>query len=143
MIPRLMILLFAAASCAGCEFTFPGRPSDFPTAVVEGKIVMDGKPLPAGGRGWVSFFPEGASRGDVSVCRLKADGVFRCDRVPVGPVNVRIDVAPNVAAIMSPIVRRRLILLRGPASPLRLTTSEGAVTRFDFDLTLSPDPPRS
>jgi hypothetical protein len=135
MIYRTIALLFVAMVLSGCEFTLPGRPSDFPKAVVEGKIVMEGQPLPNGGRGWVTFFPEGSSRGDVAVCRLNSDGRYRCDRVPVGPVNVRIDVAPSVAANILPIVKRRIMLLRGPASPLRITTTEGAVTRFDFDLT--------
>jgi hypothetical protein len=138
-----MALLVAVVLCAGCEFSLPGPPSEFPKAVVEGKITMDGKPLPSGGRGWVTFFPEGSSRGEVAVCRLEADGGYRCDHVPVGPVNVRIDVASIVAANISPIVRRRVSMLRGPASPLHVTTIEGAATRFDFDLTLSPDPPRT
>jgi hypothetical protein len=137
MFHRSAAFVLLATVGAGCEFTLPGRPSDFLKSVVEGKIVMEGQPLPNGGRGWVTFFPEGSSRGDVAVCRLNADGRYRCDRVPVGPVNVRIDVAPSVAANILPIVKRRIMLLRGPASPLRITTTEGAVTRFDFDLTRS------
>lgn len=131
------ILLSLATAAAGCEFTPPGRPSDFPKAVVEGKIVMEGQPLPSGGRGWVTFFPEGSSRGDVAVCRLNSDGSYRCDRVPVGPVNVRIDVAPSAATSLPPMTRRRVLLLRGPMSPLRITTTDAAVTRFDFDLARS------
>jgi len=134
MIFRRVALLFLATVASGCEFTAPGRPSDFPNSVVEGKIVMDGQPLPNGGRCWVTFFPEGSSRGDVAVCRLNSDGRYRCDHVPVGPLNVRIDVAPSAAVRIPLIVRRRVMLLRGPASPLRITTTEGAVTRFDFDL---------
>jgi hypothetical protein len=140
---RTAALLFVATVAAGCEFTPPGRPSDDLETVVEGTILLDGSPLPNGGRGWVTFFPEGSSQGDVAVCRLNADGSYRCDHVVVGPVNVRIDVAPSVAANIPPIIRRRIMTLRGPTSPLRSTTTAGAVTRFDFDLLHSPDPPRT
>ena len=137
MILRTVAILFVVAVGAGCEFTPPGRPSDFPKAVVEGTILLDGRPLPSGGKGWVTFFPEGGSRGDVAICRLNSDGSYRCDHVPVGPVNVRIDVAPSATADISPFVRRRITVLRGPASPLRITTAKDAVTRFAFDLVRS------
>ena len=85
MFIRTIALLFLATVASGCEFTLPGRPSDFPKAVVEGKIVIEGQPLPNGGRGWVTFFPEGSSRGDVAVCRLNSTAatgaiMFRSDR---------------------------------------------------------------
>jgi hypothetical protein len=132
----------AALVGAGCEFTAPGGPSEFPKAVVEGSVSLDGRPLPNGGVGWVTFFPEGAARGDVAVCRLNSDGSFRCDRVPVGPNHVRIDAAPSALATTPAIVRRRVQILRGPESPFRITTTAENVTRFDFDLLRTPDPAR-
>lgn len=131
---RCVAILAAVAPTIGCEFTFPGRPADFPTTTVEGAILIGGRPLPNGGTGWVTFFPEGSSLGDATVCRLKEDGTFYCDRVPVGPLNVRIDVAPSVMKDWPQPLRQRVVLLRGPQSPLRIESKSGETTRFDFDL---------
>ena len=125
---------FIALATTGCEFTLPGRRSDFPKTTVEGSILLGGQPLPNGGIGWVTFFPEGSSLGDATVCRLKPDGKYSCDRVPVGPVNVRIDVAPSVMVGWPLPLRQRVTLLRGPQSPIRITTKADETMRFDFDL---------
>jgi hypothetical protein len=140
MSARLAVLLCSASFGAGCEATLPGGPSAFPKAVVEGTVLSEGKPIPNDGVGWVTFYPEGSSLGDAAVCRLKPDGSYRCDHVPVGPLNVRIDVANSVS--LPPVIRRRINRLRGPESPLRVVSSTGAATRYDFDLALSPDPAR-
>ena len=140
MTTRAASLLCIAALSSGCEFTFPGRPSDFPKSVVKGKILLDGRPLPSDGAAWVTFYPEGASLGDAAVGRVNPSGEYRCDNVPVGPVNVRIDVASSV--VLPTIIRHRVNRLRGPESPLKITTTKEAATRFDFDLSRSPDPPR-
>jgi hypothetical protein len=62
------------------------------------------------------------------------DGRYRCDRAPAGPVNVRIDLAPAVLAAVPMELRRWVSVLRGPTTPLRMTTNADASTRFDFDL---------
>jgi hypothetical protein len=126
----MFVLMLATV---GCDYTLPSRPQQFPTSVVEGTILLAGKPLPNGGTGWVTFFPEGGSLGDPTVCRLKPDGSYFCDRVPVGPINVRINLAPSVLAQSPRIVRNHNAVLRGPASPLRIVAKQGETTLFDFD----------
>jgi hypothetical protein len=122
-----------AVITVGCDYTLPSRSQQFPTAVVEGIVLLAGKPLPNGGTGWVTFFPEGGSLGDPTVCRLKPDGTYFCDRVSVGPNNIRIDVAPSVLAQSPPIVKNSNAILRGPRSPLRIVTKSEEKARFDFD----------
>lgn len=133
MRPKL-VFVSAVATLTGCEFTLPGRPSEFTKTTVEGSILLGGRPLPNGGAGWVTFFPEGPSLGDATVCRLKEDGSYTCDRVPVGPLNVRIDVAPSVMKDWPQTLRQGIAMLRGPQSPLRIESKANEKTRFDFDL---------
>src|SRR4051812_5986031 len=140
MTPRIALVFLIASLGVGCDATFPERPSHSPKTVVEGRVLLEGRPLPNGGVGWVTFHPEGSSLGDVAVCRLQSDGSYRCDHVPVGPVNVRIDVAASVS--LPPMIRRRVNRLRGPESPLRIVTTRGTATSFEFELALSPDPKR-
>jgi hypothetical protein len=142
---RLLVIVVAVVTLTGCEFTLPSRPTDFPTTAVEGSILLGGRPLPNGGAGWVTFFPEGSSLGDATVCRLKEDGSYSCDRVPVGPLNVRIDVAPSVMKDWPQPLRQGVAILRGPQSPLRIESKAGEKTRFDFDMArlLEPAPRRT
>jgi hypothetical protein len=142
---RHVALVTAFATLTGCEFTLPGRPTDFPATIVEGSILLGGRPLPNGGAGWVTFFPEGSSLGDATVCRLKEDGSYICDRVPVGPLNVRIEVAPSVETDWPQSLRQGVAILRGPQSPLRIESKAGEKTRFDFDMArlLEPAPRRT
>jgi hypothetical protein len=133
-VSRRAALTITVFAVVGCEFTPPGGPTRFPKSSVEGAVLLAGRPLPNGATAWVTFYPEGSARGDVTVCRVNADGNYRSDHAPVGPLNVRIDVAPSVLAGLPFEVRRWVQVLRGPGSPLRMETREGEVTRFDFDL---------
>ena len=80
MIP--LVLLLAAAGC-GEEL----GPEPMPTARVSG-VVRVGKT--AVGGGWVEFLPVDGTIGLLASARLRPDGSFVAERVPVGRVAIRL-----------------------------------------------------
>ncbi len=85
------------------------------TSSVTGKITLDGKPLPGG---TIIFYPAGDDQ--FVGTKIKEDGSFKLDRVPVGKHKV---------AIESKGVPARY----GSKSALVVEVKEGA-NQFDFDL---------
>jgi hypothetical protein len=80
--PRQVIALLTALAmlaAGGC------RPKPkYPTATVSGRVTIDGAPVP---KGSINFAPVSGTTGAVVGADIKA-GVYRCDLVPLGKLNV-------------------------------------------------------
>lgn len=118
----------------GCEFTLPGRPLDYPTTTVSGKITYLGEGV-AGG--WISFHPIEGAIGNHTIGRIGPDGSYQVTDAPIGRLQVRLDFP---SATKSGLLARqtnlalRLKLIQEPASPLTLETELGKPARFDLEL---------
>ncbi|WP_246196427.1 hypothetical protein [Aquisphaera giovannonii] len=74
---------------AGCSEEL--GPERFATTHVSGRISLGGKAV---GGGFVDFLPGQGTRGNIRSARIRDDGTFEADRVPVGLVAIRIVGAP-------------------------------------------------
>lgn len=122
----------------GCEFTPPGPPERFPVAVVHGRITAAGKAVSAG---WITLMPVDGAVGDSTVGRIRPTGEYCFENAPVGPLQVRLRIPPAAHPEVlrnDGFFQRKLSLLQGNASPVRITTTGTSELVFDFDLVTSP-----
>ena len=85
-LPALLCLCMVAAGCSE-EL----GPEKFETTRVSGRVQLGGKPVTGG---FVDMLPVGGTRGLLRSTRIRPDGHFEMDRVPVGVVAIRIVGAP-------------------------------------------------
>jgi hypothetical protein len=76
----LCLLLLVAAGCT------PAKRSE-PVAKLEGKVMINGQPLPPDATGSVIFKPRTRGQAPDAVGRIR-DGHYRTDKAPVGDVTV-------------------------------------------------------
>ena len=80
-----LLVVIAGLLAAGCAEEL--GPEVMRTTSVHGKITQGGRPI---GGGWIEFIPADGTVGNLRSARIKADGTFSADRVPVGSVAVRL-----------------------------------------------------
>ena len=125
---RLSILLAAVAVVVapGCREEL--GPERFPTASVQGVIVISGRPVESG---WVEFQPAGGAVGNIRSARIEPDGTFRADRVAIGLNVVRLvdlpDMSPGAAAVLSYTPPIRRTIPSEPGGPIRIDVFEELV----------------
>lgn len=128
LFPCLLCLL------AGCEWTSPGSPWEYPVTIVEGRITFGDQPIR---RGWVLLQPLRGTIGDHTIAPIREDGTYHTSRAPVGPLQVRIflprDLTSEILQVQ-PYLAARLKLIREPASPLEVTSQVGSALTYNFDL---------
>jgi hypothetical protein len=110
--------LLASAALAG-GLAFPGcaeelGPEAIPHTRAEGVVLLSGRPVE---RGWVEFQPVDGTLGDITSTRLRPDGSFRFDRVPVGEVSVRLVDVPLGSTGAYWIFRNNSPIRRSTQSP--------------------------
>lgn len=84
--------------------------------------------------------PVDGAVGDSTVGRIRPTGEFRFENAPVGPLQVRLRIPPTALPELvrnDGFFQRKLGLLQGNASPLRITTTAANETVLDFDLVTS------
>jgi hypothetical protein len=116
------------ASASGCTDSIRG-PEPMPVASVRGVVTEGGRPV---GGGWIEFVPVEGTIGNLRTARLRADGSFSTDGVPVGVnlvrvVHARVEnpaIAQFFSASFSPI--RRVVPAR-EGSPLAIELLEECV----------------
>lgn len=121
---RLMALLAAAMLAGGCAEEL--GPVPMPVARVQG-VVKDGERPVSGG--WIEFLPVDGTIGNLRSARLRPDGKFDADGVPVGRVAIRLVNLPvkmtayvrMFAPFTSPI---RRVIPPHPAAPLNIDLVE-------------------
>ena len=131
---RNVLVSLLAPLLAGCGYHPPGRAWTYPTTNVTGKIMLAGRAVPAG---WVTLMPIDRTVGDFCIGRIHQDGTFTIPEAPIGPLQVRVKLAPRLSLAL-PIgqsaIYRKLASLSDPGSVLRLTTVAGKTDYFECDL---------
>ncbi len=82
---RLAPVLALGLSLAGCRDAL--GPEPMPVARVSGKLTDGGRPV---GGGWIEFYPVDGTVGRIRSTRVRANGSFETDGVPVGLNLVRV-----------------------------------------------------
>ena len=132
MAPSPRLLLAAASLLAlgpfGCSEEL--GPERFPTSKVRGVVTLGKRPITGG---WIAFDPAEGVRGNVRIARIRPDGSFEADLVPVGRVLVGLDQIPvdSIATPDGPVDSRAFRLFR---SPIRRTIPEGRDVNLPIDL---------
>lgn len=73
------IILGLSIVCGGCDDEL--GPERFETTRVVGRVHMADRPV---SRGWLEFAPVDGTRGNLRSARLRPDGTFTAEKVPVG-----------------------------------------------------------
>jgi magnesium transporter len=124
------ILFLASLVVAGCSEEL--GPERFLTARVKGTVTIGGRPM---GGGFLSFDPAEGTRGNRRVARIRPDGSFEVEGVPVGRVIVRVDQVPveTIPTASGPIAARQLeLMLFG--SPIRRSIPAEGDSSLPIDL---------
>jgi hypothetical protein len=129
-------IALVCAAIAGCQFTPPGKPSSYPTTTVVGTVTVDGRAVRGG---WISVHPWGGTLGDHAIGRIRDDGTYRIEAVPIGRLSVQIHVAPGMLPdnrVAPANFRQFLASIRGPMTPLRLDTGKFGNQPMHYDVDL-------
>lgn len=79
------MVVAACATAAGCAEEL--GPEVMATTSVHGTVKQSDMPVRGG---WIEFIPADGTVGDQRSARINPDGSFAADRVPVGPVAIRL-----------------------------------------------------
>jgi magnesium transporter len=128
--PRLLRAAPAllALALVGCSEEL--GPERFPTATVRGLVTLGNRPV---GGGWIEFHPAEGTRGNLRIARIRPDGSFEAEGVPVGRVIIGLDRIPVEPMITrsGPVDPR---LFRSLGSPIRRTIPPGRDVELPIDL---------
>lgn len=119
--PTVVVALGVALLAIGCGEEL--GPEPMPTAAVAGRVTLAGRPLDGG---WLEFLPVDGTVGRLATTRIGPDGSFRCDRVAVGTVAVRVagaDLPPPEYRVFGNLVY-----------PIRLDVPAAGVDGLTLDL---------
>jgi hypothetical protein len=127
------VLFFSALVIRG-SFEPPGPPTRPPVTRVTGVVRLAGKPIPGG---FLQIHPKGQTVGEHAITPISTDGLFDCERAPVGPVDLRLRITGDVRAILeqlAPPQRAALMRLAAVNSPLVWRTSADGPNRLELEL---------
>lgn len=128
-LPVVICFLFAA----GCDFTWPQRPEQFPLGALSGTVKLQGNPI---GPAWLIFTPLGKAIGDHAVTIVDEKGQFRTDRLAVGDLQVRVKMPPSLRRRLETegVSPQFLREIAGIASPLQCRCEAHLATVVDLEL---------
>ncbi len=84
--PRLLLAAVSWIVLGACGCSEELGPERFATAKVRGMVTVGKSPVSGG---WIAFDPVEGTRGNLRIARIRPDGSFEADRVPVGRVSDR------------------------------------------------------
>jgi magnesium transporter len=121
-------ILAMSSMILGCsEELDPEHPA---TSTVDGVVRVGNTPV---GGGWIEFDPVEGTAGNLRIARIRPDGSFQADRVPVGKVLVRLSQIPvlGVPGPAGPVSSR---VFGSFQSPIRRTIPDRSKVDLTIDL---------